>query len=172
MITQKSAEKMLLTLTQNKTFAHQAWSKAPFGLFKLISTTEKGDIGEDFLAELLTAAGHSKVKVIKGRRGQYDVSLEYKNETLLFEVKVATEDTSGAFQFNGIRYDTTYTHLFCFGISPNELGFIVVPKAKLGAGKYKMVPMARGSNASFKLTRKKSELLSFSDFKKVIDGLI
>lgn len=142
------------------------WKGHQYEMLKLISTTEKGDIGEDFLAKLLRECGYKNIEVVEGRRGHYDVAIRDSDDKNIieFEVKVATEDVSSAFQFNGIRYDTKYTHLFCFAISPDDINYLIIPKDDLITIKHTMVSMAKGSNSSFKLTKKKSDLNNFDSF--------
>ena len=53
MIDEKIAKQMLLTDAGKRNFIFEKWMGKPFQFFKLMSTTEKGDIGEDFLASLL-----------------------------------------------------------------------------------------------------------------------
>ena len=91
---------------------------------------------------------------------------------MFFEVKVASQDTNGNFQFNGIRYDTNYSHLFCLGITPSDLAYRIVQKGQIGSGNYKMVTMAKGSNATFKLTRTLEQLKSFDAFDTDIKNLL
>lgn len=164
MITDKVAQNILLKMANNRQFSFDKWTDQKFVIFKLASTTEKGDIGEDFLANILKICGCNNVDVVKGRRGPYDVSVKHNKKDVLFEVKVATRDIHNAFQFNGIRYDTQYTHLFCLGVSPNKISYLIIKKELVGTGKYKMVSMAKGSNASFKLTKKETLLNSFDKF--------
>ncbi len=148
------------------------WKGHKYEMLKIISTTEKGNIGEDFLAKLLGKCGHKNIEVVDGRRGHYDVTIRDSNgkNIIAFEVKVATEDVSSHFQFNGIRYDTKYTHLFCFGISPNDINYLIIPKNDLNI--HAMVSMAKGSNATFKLTKKNSDLNNFDSFCDDINQII
>lgn len=171
MITQDVAESKLIHLTSEKDFKHEKW-KGKFATLKLASSTEKGDIGEDFLAAIIKDCGYSSVEVVKGRRGHYDVRVQHSDKELLFEVKVATLDSSGSFQFNGIRYDTHYTHLFCLGVSPATIGFLIIAKEAIGKDPHKMAPMARGSNSTFKLTKREDILLSFDTFANRLERLL
>lgn len=172
MITNKVAQDMLLNIANKHNFSFNRWTDKKFAIFKLASTTEKGDIGEDFLADILKTCGYKNVKVLEGRRGHYDVSVKHKNKDIYFEVKVATRDIHKAFQFNGIRYDTKYTHLFCLGVSPDKIGYLMIEKILVGNDNYKMVSMAKGSNASFKLTKKESLLNSFDKFNDEIINIL
>ena len=101
------------------------------------------------------------------RKGQYDVRLNGKFD---FEVKTASLDTNSSFQFNGIRYDTNYTHLFLLGVSPAEIRFFVLSKQELY--NYPMVSMAKGSNSAFKLTLPFNRLYSFDEFQNRINEII
>lgn len=42
-----------------------------------------------------------------------------------FELKMATEDVHGSFQFNHIRYHRPYDALLCLGIAPENILFDV-----------------------------------------------
>ncbi len=150
-----------------------AWRGAAFEKEKIISTTEKGDLGEDLFAELLRELKYENVVVLEGRRGHYDVSFAHKNKTIKVEVKVATRDINNSFQFNGIRHDREYTHLFCLGVSPDNIAFLFLPKTNLGAGDYKMVAMSKDTSGEratgHKLTRKEQDLLCFDKFQSCIE---
>lgn len=151
-------------LEKKPSIYEQVWKGRPFEKIKYIATTEKGDLGEDFLERMLRHLGYSEVHTKKGRRGQYDVSIKSGKRSMFFEVKVASQDTNDNFQFNGIRYDTNYSHLFCLGITPDTLAYLIIKKGQIGSGNYKMVTMAKGSNATFKLTRTLEQLKSFDAF--------
>ncbi len=170
MTTQAKTEQKLLDIIKNKEFKHSKW-KGRFSILKLVSTAEKGDLGEDFLAALLKDAGYLDVGVVNNRRGDYDVSLEHNKKTILFEVKVATRDTSHSFQFNGIRCDRQFTHLFCLGISPDRIGFLIISKNDvMDSDKHTLISMAKGDNAVYKITKK--GLSSFNDFSATVKGLV
>lgn len=167
MINQNSAETQLLESVKDKVLSTNKWAGARFEKFKTMSSTEKGDAGEDLLEYLLQLMGYEDVEVPKGRRAHYDVRV---NATK-FEVKVATEDTKGGFQFNGVRHDRKYTHLFFLGIMPDSISFMIVDKANLDD--HTLVAMQKGTNATFKITKSKADLLAFDSFeaeiKKVVD---
>ena len=159
------AEETLLKLIENKKFQIDKWYRKPFEKFKIISTTEKGNIAEDFLINLLEKC-NKKVSRPQNRKGHYDVLVD---DIIKFEVKLATQDRSGSFQFNGIRHDTKYTHLFCLGVAPDTIYYLIINKKDLYD--YTLVSMAKGSNSSFKLTLTKKELKFFKDFQKDINTL-
>ena len=164
-LTQGIAEDELKDMADKRDFLNPQWYGGKFLAIKIADTTPKGALGEDFLAKMLSICGYDKIGVPDSRRGAYDVSLMHNGKTILFEVKVATRDTAMAFQFNGIRYDTRYTHLFCLGISPNTIGYLIIPKTDLvDPKKHRLVSMAKGSNSGFKLTKHHDTLNSFNRF--------
>jgi hypothetical protein len=160
----EEAEKTLKELIDKRNFVYEkTWLSHKFGKLKPASTTEKGDIGEDLLASLLEQIGYKDVLVVKGRRNQYDVSI---GKETFFEVKVATQDTNKSFQFNGVRYDTKYTHLFCLGVMPDSIKYLIIAKTSLLGKEHTLTSMAKGSNATYKLTKKESCLRDFSNLKE------
>ena len=173
-ITQKTAEQKLCGLIESRRFRYQDWMEKRFACLKFASSTEKGDIGEDFLADLLRAIGYSEVEVVENRRGPYDVGVRNADNDIKFEVKVATQDIHNSFQFNGIRYDTQYTHLFCLGISRIAIKYLLVPKTHLLDNRYGhvLVSMQKGANATFKLTKRENQLTGFDEFGTEIAQLL
>jgi len=166
-------EQILCELVDAQQFTHKRWVGTKFSSLKFASPTEKGSIGEDLLGELLRELGYSNVKVVENRRGDYDVSVQHKKRNIKFEVKVATQDVNGSFQFNGIRYDTGYTHLFCLGVLPTTILYKIVSKSELtNQDNYRLASMQKDTNATFKLTRTENELRSFKHFKSEITQLL
>ena len=49
----------------------------------------------------------------------------------LFENKTATLGINGSYQFNAFRKDKNFTHLFCLGIAPNEICYVIISKDNL-----------------------------------------
>ena len=79
-----------------------------------------------------------------------------------------SQDTQKGFQFNGIRYDTRYTHLFCLGILPEDIKYLIVEKSLIGRSEHKMCSMAKGSNSAFKLSKAEKHLKEFNNFESEI----
>lgn len=133
------------------------WARGQFARIKALSPTEKGEIAERFVVWL---AGHHGLESTRreSKRGEYDVLVADKK----LEVKMASEDTEGKFQFNGIRYDTKYDLVCVVGISPEYVRFNIYSRAELVD--MTLTPMQKNTNNTFKLTRKKSELLDVSEF--------
>ena len=75
------------------------------------------------------------------------------------EVKTASEDTSGKFQFNHIRYDRKYDYLLCLGVQPEGLMFEMWSKGDVAEYKAgSMVRMAEGQSVTFKLTKGQDDM--------------
>ena len=135
----------------------EKWSSGQFRLIKTLSTSHKGNIAEDFAVWLAQWHGLAAEKH-PSKRGQWDVQIA----GVTLEVKVATEDVGGSFQFNGIRYDTKYDQLLVVGISPDRVLFNIYPRRNLMD--MPLVRMAKDTNSAFKLTRKPEQLRELGDF--------
>jgi len=133
------------------------WSGGRFRLIKALSTTHKGNIAEEFAVWLGKWHGFETEKHTS-KRGQWDVRIA----GITLEIKSATEDLGGGFQFNGIRYDTKYDRLLVIGISPDRILFNIYPRRDLVD--MPLVGMAKGTNAAFKLTRRAEQLRDLADF--------
>lgn len=154
------ALEILLNIAKNKAI-HAKWKDQPLELIKALPNSSKGDLGEAFIAEYSSELGFT-VAERHGRLGDFDVDINGHT----FEVKMATEDVSGCFQFNHIRYDYAYDWLLCLGISPADIWFDIFSKADVATGNAgSMVTMGRGQNSSFKLTKRKTSLQPISKFK-------
>ncbi len=130
------------------------WVRAHFEHIKYLSATDTGNLGELFIEMACERLGFLGVSHLPKRRGQFDVTVNGKT----FEVKTASLDKSGNFQFNGIRYDTKYQYLLLFGIAPADLYIKIYPKNELTD--ITLTPMRRGSNSDFKHTLPPSKMHS------------
>src|SRR3954469_24724795 len=99
------ALEILLKIANDKTTLGK-WDNQPLKLIKVMANSTKGDLGELFIREYARALGFD-VTEKKSRLGDFDVQIDGRT----FEVKMATEDVSGCFQFNHIRYDYKYEWL-------------------------------------------------------------
>jgi hypothetical protein len=143
------------------------WEGKPLYGIKILANTSKGDLVEDFVTEYSNALGFTAVKN-PTRQGDYDVKINGKT----FEVKMATEDLTGHFQFNHIRYDYKYDWLLCIGVAPSEILFQTYKKGDLAEGRAgNLVSMGRGQNASFKLTKAKRDLRPINEYENIIRSL-
>lgn len=142
------------------------WDGVRFSKIKIISNTKVGTVGQNFVEELCKQL-RFKIEFPQGKVrkrtpiGPWDIKIE--NQT--FEVKTATEDIKELFQFNHIRYHRPYDALLCIGISLDRIFFAVWSKAEVTTGKAgNLVSMEKGANASYKLTKKKSDLMPIAKF--------
>ena len=102
----------------------------------------------------------------RSRNSPWDVRIE----GVAFELKTATEDVKGSFQFNHIRYHRPYDALLCIGIAPESVSFGAWSKADVATGKAgHLVPMDSGTSATYKLTKRALQLRPIADFE---DGLL
>lgn len=150
------------------------WQDAPFGHIKTISNSHVGNVGQDFIELLCKETGFDCAfpATRKGTRStQHPWDMRIEQAT--FEVKTATEDISGNFQFNHVRYHREYEALLCLGIAPSHIFFGAWLKSDVVTGKAgKLVTMDKGSSATFKLTKSQRQLHSIVEFEtRVIDLL-
>lgn len=142
------------------------WDGSPFEAIKRVSNTKVGGIGQDFLEDFATLSGIStkfpvNAKNQRAKQSSWDIELD----GIKFELKTATEDTTGKFQFNHIRYHRSYDAVVCIGISPTEIFFGMWTKADIVTGKAgALVSMEKGANASYKLTKSPKQLAPIADF--------
>lgn len=146
----------------------QKWVNAPLGDVKALSNTHIGDVGQDFVKEWCKQ-NEMKWKDSGGRQSAWDAEIQGAT----FEVKTATEDVGGNFQFNHIRHHRPYQALLCIGVAPDTVVFDAWRKGDVAEGKAgHLVTMDRGSSATFKLTKRKDHLRPMSEFKAHIDALV
>lgn len=150
---------------------HPKWRDSPFKKIKHVSNTKVGAVGQDFVEALCRAIGFD-VEFPVNRAGQravqnpWDIKIEGKT----FELKTATEDIGGNFQFNHVRYHRQYEAVLCIGIAPADILFDVWSKAEITTGLAgNLVSMEKGANASYKLTKRKTDLHPIDEFQ---DGLL
>ena len=151
------------------------WNGQPFEYIKRISNTKVGDVGQSFVETYCGELGYTcrfpldeETKKRK-RQSPWDIDIN----GIKFEIKSATEDVSGSFQFNHIRYHRLYDALLCVGISPNDIYIGTWSKADLTTNKAgNLVSMEHGANASYKLTKRPNQLFPVSDLKERLDKLL
>jgi hypothetical protein len=142
------------------------WTGAPLYLIKILPNTNKGDLGEDFIEAYAKELGF-EVEPKDSNKGDYDKKINGKK----FEIKFATEDLSGNFQFNHIRMDFKYDFLIGVGCAPHDIFFCIYTKSDVVMGNAgTMVPMGKGHNADWKLTKKKSSLFPIEQFKEKLSA--
>ena len=142
------------------------WDGAILGKIKTISNTKVGSVGQRFIEKLCgqLSIPYSFPTNLKGKRSAQS-PWDIKILNIKFELKTATEDTSGKFQFNHIRYHRTYDALLCLGVCPANLYFGVWSKADVTTNKAGLlVSMEKSANASYKLTKDPKQLHEIAAF--------
>ena len=147
------------------------WDNALLGDVKALSNTHIGDVGQDFVGAWCAEVGLAWAKS-SGRRGPWDAKIE----GVTFEVKTATEDLTGNFQFNHIRYHREYQAILCLGVSPDAVLFDAWRKGDVSEGRAgHLVSMDKGSSATFKLTKKRVDMKDIGEFaqhlRSVVDAI-
>jgi len=145
---------------------HSKWNTGDFKDIKLLANTKVGDVGEAFIVRLCEEL-NINYEFPLNKRGEHARTSPWdiRINGITFELKTATEDVHGSFQFNHIRYHRQYEAVLCLGVSPNSLQFDLWTKAGIVTGKAgNLVSMEKGANASYKLTKRKNQLFDISDF--------
>lgn len=126
------------------------WAGAPLEGFRWVANTNRGDIGEEFVLRYLRQHGVDAV-----RRSSRVATSDMRIFGKRIEIKTASEDTGGGFQFNHVRLDRKYDYLLCLGGRPAGIMFNAWTKGEVAEGRAgTLVRMAEGQSVTFKLTKK------------------
>lgn len=142
------------------------WNQSTFEHIRRVPNTKVGEVGQDFVEKLCQELGYKCIFPLnkKGERAKqnpWDIAID----EVQFELKTASEDVSGSFQFNHIRYHREYHAVMGIGISPYEIFFNLWSKADISTGEAgKLVSMEKKGNASYKLTKKSLDLYPIAEF--------
>ncbi len=149
---------------------HSKWNSGDFKDIKLLANTKVGDVGETFIVRLCEEL-NIDYEFPLDKKGKHTRTSPWdiKINGITFELKTATEDIHGNFQFNHIRYHRKYDAVLCLGVSPNTLQFNLWTKAEIVTGMAgNLATMEKGANASYKLTKSKNQLFDISEFENKI----
>ena len=102
-----SAVQLFLEVIREHT-PQSKWIGSTLEPFRQVANTNRGDIGEDFLFRYLKQSG-IRVARNDSRVAVWDLEIEGRK----FELKTASEDMSGAFQFDHVRLDRNYEYISC-----------------------------------------------------------
>jgi len=156
----KLIEDSMLTLSRP---SQDKWTDARFSEVKSSTMTAKGDFGEELTTSVLNEFGLEARRVNQGI-GEFDIIMG----EWLIEHKLATEDSTGSFQFNGIKKNVNYDIVFCLGVSPNDISFTILTKEDaMDLG----VSMTKGGTDSFKYSVPLSKMISYNE-ENVLDELV
>lgn len=153
---------------------HVKWIGAKFGAVKTVSNTHVGRVGQDFMEAVCEAlALPTEFPLLDNGKRNPNSPWDIKILNAAFELKTATEDVSGCFQFNHIRHHRKYDGVICVGVSPDEIRFACYSKSEIATGQAgNLVTMDKGSSATFKLTKRKSTLYLIAEFDQRIRALV
>ena len=147
---------------------HSKWIDAPLSDVKILSNTHIGSVGQEFVKEWCKSLGLSW-EAPPSTQSPWDARIQ----GITFEIKTATEDINGSFQFNHVRYHRPYDALLCLGVAPDSILFDAWRKGYVTEGRAgKLVTMDRGSSATFKLTKKRALLRPIAEFQERIESVI
>ena len=156
----KMIKDSMITLSRS---SQDKWTDARFSEVKSSTMTAKGDFGEELTTSVLNEFGLEARRVNQGI-GEFDIIMG----EWLIEHKLATEDSTGSFQFNGIKKNVNYDIVFCLGVSPNDISFTILTKEDaMDLG----VSMTKGGTDSFKYSVPLSKMISYNE-KNVLDELV
>ena len=150
------------------------WNDSNFEHIKRISNTKVGEVGQDFIEKLCDEIGHNCMfplnkKGVRAKQNPWDIQID----DVQFELKTATEDISGVFQFNHIRYHRPYHGIICLGVSPSSIYFNLWSKAEISTGiAGHLVSMEKGANASYKLAKKPDALHTIDRFEAELTAFL
>ena len=153
---------------------HSKWDGSRFERIKRISSSRVGDVGQEFI-EILCQEHGIECEFPMNRQGRRARQNPWDMRILgvTFEVKTATEDVGGSYQFNHIRHHRDYQALLCLGISPEDVRFGAWRKGSVAEGTAgHLVSMERGGSASFKLTKRPSDLYDIRLFASYMRHLV
>ncbi len=152
-----NAVELLLEVIRDHSPASK-WTNAPLESFRRVENTNRGAIGEHFIRRYLERNG---IETEGGSRLRpTDLSIGGR----LFELKTASEDRGGNFQFNHIRMDREYDYLLCLGVSPAGIWFDAWRKGEVAEGDAgRLVRMAEGQSVTFKLTKRLADMRPIDD---------
>ena len=150
------------------------WIGQTFEHIRRIPNTKVGDVGQDFVEQVCRDIGFDcdfpeKEDGTRLRQSPWDIQIEGTK----FDLKTTSEDVSGSFQFNHIRYHRPYDALLCIGIGPTDIFVAAWTKADVTTGKAgTLVSMEKGANASYKLTKRPDQLSPISEFEDLVLALV
>lgn len=155
----------LIKQAQKKTARDKWHSGGKFIGIKPLSAGDKGGILEDFAVYLGRRAGYEAFRNPQ-ERDDYDIVIGGRT----FEVKCATEDVHGNFQFNGISHSKNYDFLLVLGVSPDAVAFNIYAKAEVVARTTTSMSKTsqKDGNTVYKFTHKAGDLHPIEQFAKTL----
>lgn len=138
-------------------------------IWKTASKTSTGDAGESTVRSaldyVLSIVYGNDVEVFIENKGKGDFDIKViipkTNKVVKFEVKTATEDINGKYQFNSLKKNIDYDFAFLFGVGPEDYFFKIASHQYLCENL--TTPMSKNVEGLYKLcTSQKRVLLDFT----------
>jgi|TARA_B100000035_G_C20781362_1_gene457009 hypothetical protein len=135
----KAATQKLRTRVQSIWFDANGEPKENY-IWKISDNTPKGDAGEEIVGGIFKELyselyeGYTvKVDIVGAEKGDYDVivTVEELDITIKIEVKTATLDSNGKFQWNGLKKGIDYDYAFGLGVRPDDYIFAIQSRKHL-----------------------------------------
>jgi len=147
------------------------WLNSKYEEVKTWDNTDKGNLGERHTSDMLNTLDYVSTIINRGI-GTFDILLEASKATVKIEHKLATEDTHGSFQFNGIKKYIDYDYVFCMGISPNDLCFTIISRKEAQARLTTL--MSSGVKGVYKYSVPKKRMMEYTQekFKEEIEKIV
>ena len=132
----KAATEKLKTRVQSVWFNADGTPKENY-VWKISDNTPKGDAGEEIVGGIFKELyrdlyeGYTvEVKIVGAEKGDYDVIVTVKelDITIKIEVKTATLDSNGKFQWNGLKKGIDHDYAFGLGVRPDDYIFAIQPR--------------------------------------------
>ena len=143
------------------------WTDSPLEGYRYVGMTNRGEIGEDFIARYLRQSG------IPVQRGSRVALTDLQIAGQPCEVKTASLGAVGTFQFNHVRLDKPYRYLLCLGICPNRLVFAAWTKEEVIRGEAgTLVHMAENQTTTLKLTKRLDDLRPIEDLTAWVNTVV
>ena len=144
------------------------WTNAPLGDIKTLSNSHVGRVGQAFVRAWCKRSDMAW-EGTENALGPWDARIE----GVTFEIKTATEDIHGNFQFNHVRYHREHQALLCLGVAPDEVLFDAWRKGEVVEGAAgRLVTMDAGSSATFKLTKRRQALRPIDEFAARVQAIV
>ncbi|MGI9297285.1 MAG: hypothetical protein ACR2QC_05220 [Gammaproteobacteria bacterium] len=141
------------------------WSRGAFASINRVEKGLRGEVGEDFAVAMLQMTGYGDAEKLTGRssRRQKAGAFDIRANGRRIEVKTASEDVHGKFQFNGIKYNgkTPYDVLLLVGVAPDDAFFRMLRKDEIPKG---LPMMAKNTPGTHKLTLSPNAMFSLENF--------
>ena len=170
-MTQISKEKQLLAeiaMRKQGEIDGRAEMNATFRRIKQMPTSDKGAVAEEYILLLAQEKLDPLAHKNPAPRDDYDVIILGKK----VEVRLATEDVSGNFQFNGTIFNRHEEFFFLLGLDMHgDILFNIHPAESIKSGDLGNVcPMNKqhGQIGSQKFTRKKKQMYDISQFAEIM----